>query len=163
MILHFYSMNVFALWADYRAMHVCTESLGPTDLLHPKSPSGWYPSVTAQDLSEEGEIRGNCHCRRVHKNQRWTFRPLGETVFCSWLPHALDLCLCNYATLNHNFSAITCSHELGETVLLLAHALLGCGRGQSLSWRSIPLIILLFKTDIYNSKSCWTQNCGWSK
>lgn len=37
------------------------------------------------------------------------------------------------------------------------------GWGQSLSWRSIPLTLLLFKTDIYNSKSCWTWNCGWSK
>lgn len=65
------------------------------------------------------------------------FRPLEETVFCSWLTHVLAICLCNDATLSHSFSAITCSHELGETVLLPVHALLRCERGQSLSWRSL--------------------------
>lgn len=59
-----------------------------------------------------------------HKSQRQALRRDSLLLLTSVCISSL----CNYATLNHNFPTITCSHGLGETVLLLAHALLGYER-----------------------------------
>lgn len=69
----------------------------------------WEPQISCTLRSQVADILQQLHktyqkkgkseeivfVEESHKNQRWMFGPLEETVFCSWLPHALAVCLCN--------------------------------------------------------------------